>query len=362
MWIINKTAKENNLNVDSKNLTTIGYIEDQHNDLDCGIFHENIETEKGSQNDLDSGSINYLAISVFLFMQVFSAVLFYFLCDTTSFKEVEEINYHDNKCKKNFNALLSVDSIRFDEKSVQLEEFHNNNNLLGNGIENEKFDQGYPHEISSFKKKPSMLQAMFNLIKSDKTCILMLMLTFHTGFLHSTFVGDFTKSWVSCVKGVSYVPTLLMMYGAVSTVASFSIGFIIKFISVTYLIYFSVVVEVLLFLTLIFWWIPMSNDPIWLFLVYSAGFGMCIGLGRSLVAQVYSQLYSDNMAAGMALLGSGEAISACFLFGLGDMTPPIVKITLTLCFAVFGTVFYHVAWNLKDKNRRYYHITRLQSK
>ena len=140
MWIINKTAKENNLNVDSKNLTTIGYIEDQRNDLDCGIFHENIETEKGSQNDLDSGSINYLAISVFLFMQVFSAVLFYFLCDTTSFKEVEEINYHDNKCKKNFNALLSVDSIRFDEKSVQLEEFHNNNNLLGNGIENEKFE------------------------------------------------------------------------------------------------------------------------------------------------------------------------------------------------------------------------------
>ena len=63
------------------------------------------------------------------------------------------------------------------------------------------FSQGYPHEISSFKKKPSMLQAMFNLIKSDKTCILMLMLTFHTGFLHSTFVGDFTKSWVSCVKG-----------------------------------------------------------------------------------------------------------------------------------------------------------------
>ena len=155
---------------------------------------------------------------------------------------------------------------------------------------------------------------------------------------------------------MSYVPTLLMMYGAISTVASFSIGFIVKLISVTYLIYFSLLVEVLMFVTLTFWWIPMSNDPIWYFLLYSAGFGMCIGLGRSLVAQVYSQLYFDNTAAGMALLGSGEAISSCVMFSLGDMTPPIVKIMLTLCFAVFGSLLYHVAWNLKDSQKRYYKV------
>jgi len=351
MWLINETAKEINLDTFSNNLTTLEYIEPNQNDSNCGIFHTNTETEKGSHNDLDSGNINYLAISIFLAMQVFSAVLFYFLYDTTSFKEP---NNEDNKLKDNYTSFLSVELDKFDNTSLQTEEVNNNTNLLDRNKERNELNQ--VSENDSAKKAPSMLQAMFNLVKSDKTCILMLMLTFHTGFLHSTFVGDFTKSWVSCAKGVSYVPTLLMMYGAISTVASFSIGFIVKLISVTYLIYFSLLVEVLMFVTLTFWWIPMSNDPIWYFLLYSAGFGMCIGLGRSLVAQVYSQLYFDNTAAGMALLGSGEAISSCVMFSLGDMTPPIVKIMLTLCFAVFGSLLYHVAWNLKDSQKRYYKV------
>ena len=155
--------------------------------------------------------------------------------------------------------------------------------------------------------------------------------------------------------GVSFVPILLMLYGASSTAASFSTGFLIKSFSVINLIYFSLLIEVSLFSTLTLWWTPAPGDPVWYFSAYSAGFGLCIGLGRSLLSQVYSQLYQGgSSAAGMALLGSGEAVSSCILFGLGDVTPPVVKIVLTLCCGVFGSVLCHAAWSMKDGEKRFY--------
>ena len=153
---------------------------------------------------------------------------------------------------------------------------------------------------------------------------------------------------------MSFVPFLLMKYGAFSMCASFSVGFLLKRFSATRLVYSSLLVEVILFSTLKFAWMPNSDDPSWYFSAYSAGFGLCIGLGRSLVSQVYSELYSSDTAAGMALLGSGEAVSSCILFGLGDATFPLVKICLTLFFGIFGTFLYHAAWNMKDEDKRYY--------
>ena len=127
MWLINETAKESSLDTFSNNLTTLVNTETKQNDSNCGIFHTTTETEKGSHNELDSGNINYLAISIFLAMQVFSAVLFYFLYDPTSFKEP---NNEDNKLKENCTSCLSVELDKFDNTSLQTEEVNNNTNLL----------------------------------------------------------------------------------------------------------------------------------------------------------------------------------------------------------------------------------------
>lgn len=69
------------------------------------MFRTKSVTEDGSQNELDSGSINYLALSIFFGMQLFSAVIFYFLCDTTKIEEIQkQVNYK----KKRFIILLIV--------------------------------------------------------------------------------------------------------------------------------------------------------------------------------------------------------------------------------------------------------------
>ena len=87
-------------------------------------------------------------------------------------------------------------------------------------------------------------------------------------------------------------------------------------------------------------------------------FSTCENSSRLLInfSQVFSELYSGgDTAAGMALLGSGEAVSACVLFGLGDFTAPAAKILLTAVFGVLGAIMCHRAWSMKDKNeKRFY--------
>ena len=130
MWLINKTANKSKLEVVSNNLTAFEYKVHRQNESNCGIFRTNSVIENDSRNELDSGSINYLAISIFLIMQLFSAVIFYLLCDTSCFKEVEEVNYNDKKLKKSLIVNLSESSFDYDDKSSQLKKLNSISKII----------------------------------------------------------------------------------------------------------------------------------------------------------------------------------------------------------------------------------------
>ena len=126
MWAINKIAENENSEVYFYNLTAVEQKEHHKNSSNCGIFHKIAVAENDNHNDLDSGNINYLAISVFLVMQLLSAVMFYFLCDTTSFAVTEEVNCNNNK----FATIVELESSN-EKKTMRVKEIKNNINLLG---------------------------------------------------------------------------------------------------------------------------------------------------------------------------------------------------------------------------------------
>ena len=126
MWAINKIAENENSEVYFYNLTAVEQKKHHKNSSNCGIFHKIAEAENNNHDDLDSGNINYLAISVFLVMQLLSAVMFYFLCDTTSFSVTEEVICNNNK----FATIVELESSN-EKKTMRVKEIKNNINLLG---------------------------------------------------------------------------------------------------------------------------------------------------------------------------------------------------------------------------------------
>ena len=140
------------------------------------------------------------------------------------------------------------------------------------------------------------------------------------------------------------------MYGAVSTGASLLSGFLLKCLRLTYVVCVAVAVEVILWAYL-FRWQPSADVHVWMYVVFCTGFGFSNGMLRSLLAHIFSVLYNENLPTGMALLGSCEAISTSLLFALGDWTPPVVKVCITLVSGCLGVCTFRKAWVLHEENK-----------
>jgi len=292
----------------------------------CGIFYTKEVTSEPRE-------VNHLALGLLLLLQIFAIFIFLKIPDIISIRgDVITREPLTSQAKtlvdKNDNRLLPVDK----QNDVIVKTSLSSDNL-------------------------SLIRAMFRLLSRDKTAILLLALSFHCGFLHCTVIGDVTKSWVTCTHGVTYVPSMMICYGLVSTLTCLLAGSLFRWIAITKLVYITLIFETLIFIGLLLWQPTSSTSTLVVYGFLFSFFGITNGLNRTLIADIFSLLFTDPVSAGMALLGATEAASSSLLFGLGDVTAPIFKIILTMTSSVVGGATFKIAWKMRNNETRFRSVT-----
>ena len=139
----------------------------------------------------------------------------------------------------------------------------------------------------------------------------------------------------------------MALFGGMTTLASGCSGQILRIIPINFLLWITTMVQSSV-LVVLFIWTPNPDDK-WLFYLISALFGLCFGIFRCQVPNVYSTFWKDKLPTAMALLGSAEATAYALMFGLGSVKP-IVKASVMTFTGVVGAVLYTLAWKMgKDK-------------
>jgi predicted MFS family arabinose efflux permease len=84
----------------------------------------------------------------------------------------------------------------------------------------------------SQKQFASPVHLLANTIKhiKNKNQLLIIPLTLWSGFEQAFIGADFTKSYISCVKGVNQVGLVMICFGVADTLGSYGFGYAIKYI------------------------------------------------------------------------------------------------------------------------------------
>ena len=198
-------------------ITTTGYdayiLDDSEEPL-CGLMYT--EVHEATVGDEAATEINYTAILVFLAMQACSASMFLMLDDISELELSmcgEETGEASATAPPPVSVVATVSAAQgeqnpcFEQNQDEERSGAASSNEISHAIE--AFDDDIvTYQISSAQPTVSddsdamaLVKSMFRLLRDDRTAVMMLMLTFHSGFLHSTVVGDFTRSWISCGLG-----------------------------------------------------------------------------------------------------------------------------------------------------------------
>ena len=118
------------------------------------------------------------------------------------------------------------------------------------------------------KEFSSPLHLLINTIKhiKQKNQLLIIPLTLWSGFEQAFFSADFTKSFISCVKGVNYVGIILICYGVTDAIGSYLFGYVIKYIGRIPCFIMAAIFNYTSIFIMIFW-VPNTDSSYILYIV-----------------------------------------------------------------------------------------------
>ena len=107
----------------------------------------------------------------------------------------------------------------------------------------------------SKKQFPSPYHLLVNTLKhaKNKNQLLIIPLTLWSGFEQAYIGADFTKSYISCVKGINQVGLVMICFGVADTLGSYLFGYAIKYVGRVPCFYVAAGLNYLSLMLMIFW-------------------------------------------------------------------------------------------------------------
>lgn len=124
---------------------------------------------------------------------------------------------------------------------------------------------GLKHSKEEQKSPIKLLVNTVNHMK-NKHQLLIIPLTLWSGFEQAYISADFTKSFISCVKGVDYVGFIMICYGVSDTLGSYGFGYIIKYIGRVPCFIIAAALNYITIFLMIFW-VPTETNSYVLFII-----------------------------------------------------------------------------------------------
>lgn len=103
--------------------------------------------------------------------------------------------------------------------------------------------------------------------------ILILPMTLWLGFEQGFLGADYTRSYVSCIKGVDFVGLTMISYGVVDALGSYIFGQLTKYTGRIPLIIFAAILHYGVLITLLIW--KPNTEQIWVIYLMPILWGVC---------------------------------------------------------------------------------------
>ncbi|CAG0879668.1 unnamed protein product [Cyprideis torosa] len=168
--------------------------------------------------------------------------------------------------------------------------------------------------------------------------LLILPLTLWSGVEQGYFSAEFTRAYVSCSWGTANIGYVLICYGIVDAMCSYSFGYVIKIVGRIPIFLTGAVVNVLMLIVL-FNWAP-TPDQIPVFFVIAGFWGMADAVWQTQINALYGILFPDNEEAGFSNYRLWESLGFILAYALNNTACVRATSWIVLVVLLIGVIGY----------------------
>ncbi|KAF7690528.1 protein unc-93 homolog A [Silurus meridionalis] len=157
----------------------------------------------------------------------------------------------------------------------------------------------------------STFLATFKLLR-DKRLIMLIPLTMYSGFEQSFLAGEYTKNYVTCALGIHYVGFVMICFGAVNSLSSYTFGKLAQYTGRIALFCFAAVINLSSAIALLYW--RPHLDQLAVFFVFPALWGMADAVWQTQTNALYGILFPQHKEAAFANYRMWESLGFVIAF------------------------------------------------
>ncbi|XP_076802393.1 protein unc-93 homolog A-like [Clavelina lepadiformis] len=197
----------------------------------------------------------------------------------------------------------------------------------------------------------SNVKGAFNLLKTDRLALMMILFSLHYGMIQFLVAGLFNAAWITCFLSIRYVSYTTIAYGFCLSLGCYLFGKATYCISNWKMFSLVCLFEFTLLLILLLWNPRKDASEAWGFFLISMGFAICHSSQAGQLAAVYNRFFTDKKSSS-ALLFVWDPLGSALSFVLTSLTPSFVTVITTMFVCLFGTGLYLFAELMYHRRRK----------
>ncbi|XP_046375465.1 protein unc-93 homolog A-like [Haliotis rufescens] len=202
---------------------------------------------------------------------------------------------------------------------------------------------------TSKKVSPRLLISTFkHLIKSPYQQLL-IPLTIYSGVEQAFITGDFTRSYITCSMGISNVGYIMICYGVVDALCSFTFGRLVQYVGhipffiLAFLVHGGCQIALLL-------WMP-NPDTVVVYYIIAACWGMGDAVIQTQINAFYGYLFTENTEAAFANYRLWESVGFIITYAYNDFLFTYIKLYVCIGVMCVGMAGYATTEMLVRRKR-----------
>ncbi|OWF34739.1 protein unc-93 homolog A-like [Mizuhopecten yessoensis] len=167
---------------------------------------------------------------------------------------------------------------------------------------------------------------------------LLMPLTIYSGIEQAFITGDYTKSFISCTLGIWNVGYVMICYGVVDAICSFTFGRLVQYVGHIPFFILAFLVHGGTLITLLLW--QPDPDRVYLFYIFAALWGMGDAVIQTQINALYGYLFTKNTEAAFANYRLWESVGFILAFGYSAYLETRIKMYMAIGWLVLGMMMY----------------------
>ncbi|XP_069113521.1 protein unc-93 homolog A-like isoform X2 [Argopecten irradians] len=208
-------------------------------------------------------------------------------------------------------------------------------------------DKDIPEEDR--RLSPKLLIATFRHWWDSPYQKLLMPLTIYSGIEQAFITGDYTKSYISCTLGIWNVGYVMICYGVVDAICSFTFGRLVQYVGhipffiLAFLVHGGTLIALLI-------WKP-NPDQLYLFYIFAALWGMGDAVIQTQINALYGTLFTKKPEAAFANYKLLESFGFIVAFSYSNYLYTSTKLYIALGCLVSGMVLYTIVELIHRRKR-----------